>query len=266
MPVFRRRETRQLPEERMLYELKDTSSAEMMFRGWNESMIQSCLQGVMGRILVTDPVCPVSAAAEISCFVFLAGRPNRELALLRHAGFTILVPRDEAWSALIEEAQPEAKRVTRYAIRKDTVFDPDHLTKLVSAIPAGYEIRPIDSELYDLCLQSPVTADFVSSFESKESFLRLGRGMVIVKDGGIVSGASSFSRYREGIEIEVDTVESERRRHLASAAAAALILRCLDEGLYPSWDAMNMASVRLAESLGYVFDREYTAYEITAGS
>ena len=55
----------------------------------------------------------------------------------------------------------------------------------------------------------------------------------------------------------------ERRKGLAAAACAALILRCLDEGLYPSWDAQNMNSVHLAEKLGYELDHEYTAYEVT---
>ena len=85
--------------------------------------------------------------------------------------------------------------------------------------------------------------------------------MVILKDGSIVSGASSYSRYLEGIEIEVDTVESERRKHLATIVCSALILRCLKEGMYPSWDAQNMDSVHLAEKLGYEFDHEYTVYE-----
>ncbi|MBP3806984.1 MAG: GNAT family N-acetyltransferase [Eubacterium sp.] len=65
------------------------------------------------------------------------------------------------------------------------------------------------------------------------------------------------------MEIEVDTVEEEHRKGLATIASAALILRCLDEGLYPSWDAQNMKSVRLAEKLGYEFDHEYTAYEVS---
>ena len=42
--------------------------------------------------------------------------------------------------------------------------------------------------------------------------------MVICRDGAIVSGASSYTAYKEGIEIEVDTLESERRKHLASVA------------------------------------------------
>ena len=130
-------------------------------------------------------------------------------------------------------------------------------------LPDGYELKEIDAELYDKCLENPATADFVSSFESKEAYLRDGRGIVVVKKGKIVSGASSYTRYREGIEIEVDTVEEERRKHLALIACSALILRCLEEGLYPSWDAQNMVSVRLAEKLGYQFDHEYTAYEVT---
>ena len=82
------------------------------------------------------------------------------------------------------------------------------------------------------------------------------------EDCRIVAGASSFSRYKEGIEIEVDTVPEERRNGFATIACAALILRCLREGLYPSWDAQNMNSVHLSEKLGYEFDHEYVAYEV----
>ena len=41
-----------------------------------------------------------------------------------------------------------------------------------------------------------------------------------------------------------------------------MILSCLDEGLYPSWDAANWLSVMLAEKLGYKFDREYFVYVV----
>ncbi len=97
-------------------------------------------------------------------------------------------------------------------------------------------------------MEDSVTRDFVSSFADKQQYLDLGRGVVILKDGIIVSGASSYTRYNEGIEIEVDTVESERRNRLATIACSALILRCLKENLYPSWDAHDMNSVHLAEN------------------
>ena len=49
---------------------------------------------------------------------------------------------------------------------------------------------------------------------------------------------------------------------LDAGVAAKLILSCLDEGLYPAWDAANMASVHLAEKLGYEFSREYCCFGI----
>lgn len=81
-------------------------------------------------------------------------------------------------------------------------------------LPAGYELRKIDADIYEQCLESPATEDFVSAFGSREKYLRLGRGMVILKDGKIVSGASSYTCYNEGIEIEVDTMKPKEESTL----------------------------------------------------
>ena len=176
--------------------------------------------------------------------------------------FAVLTPQNEAWDRLIGQQLPEARHVTRYAMRKDTGFDRKKLRALASQLPAGYLLRRIDGALYTQCLADPATADFVSAFDSRAHYLEYGCGVVILKGGRIVSGASSYRRYRQGIEIEVDTIEPERRRHLAQTACAGLILLCLDEGLYPSWDAQNPGSVRLAETLGYEVSHAYPAYEL----
>lgn len=246
----------------MLYELQDTDKVKPLFAGWNETLIYSCIQKVMGKIFVTDLDNPQSAFAFVGCFGFFAGEPDKELVLNKPGGFVILTPQNEEWAGLIEECFPTAKRVTRYAIKKDTKFNQKALQKNVAMLPDGYELKKIDEEIYDRCLENPVTADFVSCFDNKEHFLKMGRGMVILKNGEIVAGASSYTRYLEGIEIEVDTVEQERRKHLATIVCSALILSCLEEGLYPSWDAQNRNSVRLAEKLGYEFDHEYVVYEV----
>ena len=248
----------------MVYELHDTSKAAHLFGGWQETLIWSCLENVMGAVYVTDLETPKAAFAFVGCFGFYAGEPDEELLRYKPAGFVILTPQNKAWADLIERFYPDAKKVTRYAIKKDTRFDADALKENLNLLPSGYEIKEIDAELYDRCLENPVTADFVSSFATKEKYLEDGRGVVILKDGQIVSGASSYTRYKEGIEIEVDTAEPERRKNLALIACSALILRCLSEGLYPSWDAQNMGSVHLAEKLGYEFDHTYTAYEVSS--
>ena len=77
-----------------------------------------------------------------------------------------------------------------------------------------------------------------------------------------MSGASSYTVYQEGIEIEIGTRQDYRRKGLASVCGARLILECMERGLYPSWDAQNLWSVKLAEKLGYHFDRAYPAYEV----
>ncbi len=248
----------------MVYELKDRAKAASLFAGMEDSLIASCLQGRMdSRIYVTDPEHPRSALAHLADFAFLAGEPARALVIEgKPRGFVILVPQNEAWAKLIEDCFPGVERWTRYAIRKDTTFDRKHLEKLASSLPAGYELKPIDGDLYDRCLAEPLFTDGVCHFGSKAAYLEQGRGFVVVKDGAPVSMASSYTVYREGIEIEVDTLEGERRKGLATAVAAALILSCLHDGLYPSWDAANMDSVRLAEKLGYAFSHEYCCYGI----
>lgn len=246
----------------MIYELKDTKKAEKIFDGWQETMIDSCIKQVMGKIFVTDLKHPKSACAFLGCFAFYSGVPDRELVKNKPEGFVIMVPQNEAWEMLIEECFPAARKVVRYAIKKNTTFDKEKLTGMLKLLPEGYVIRKIDGEIYDECLLNPETADFVSAFPDKEHYLKNGRGIVILKEDQIVSGASSYTRYRQGIEIEVDTIETERRKHLATVACAALILACIEEDLYPSWDAQNMNSVHLAEKLGYEYSHEYTAYEV----
>ena len=245
----------------MVYELENTSKAEHLFAGNDDSMVRSCLQGMMGgKIYVTDQAAPKSAMAFLAEFAFFAGEPDRELASFKPRGVVGLVPPDDRWSALIEECWPDVPPVTRYAIKKDTKFDRNKLETIVASLPAEYKLRRIDGDLYDACLGNEEFEDNVIHFASKDEFLALGRGFAILKDDVIVSAASSYTVYREGIEIQIDTEEKYRRKGLASVAGAALVISCLDDGLYPSWDAANMASVHLAEKLGYEFSREYPTY------
>ncbi|MDO4460328.1 MAG: GNAT family N-acetyltransferase [Clostridia bacterium] len=248
----------------MAYILEDTKKVESLFEGWEETLIYSCLQKVMGKIYVDNLEEPESACAKIGDLAFFAGKPDENLIKESINRFTIIVPQSDLWNVSIEKVFPEAKKSVRYAIKKNTVFDKEKLKAFASNIPDGYELSEINGEVYDKCFGNPVTEDFVSCFGSKENYLKLGRGVVLLKDGKIVAGASSYTRYNEGIEIEVDTEPEYRQKGLATIASAKLILNCLEEGLYPSWDAANMTSVRLAEKLGYEFSHEYTMYEVNS--
>lgn len=234
--------------------------AKSLFSGWNETMIASCLKGVMGRAYVADD----AAAAYLGDLSFYAGTPSEELLRFKpnqDSHFVIMVPGSKAWEPVLEEIYGEkAKKVTRYAIRKDTIFDRIHLEEIKARLSEGYTMEPLGEDVYSYCRENEWCRDWVSQFESYEDFHHRGLGMVIKKDGVPVSGASSYSVYNGGIEIQIDTHTDYRRQGLAAAAAAALILECLDRNLYPSWDAASLWSVALAEKLGYQFDHEYDAY------
>ena len=234
--------------------------AKFLFSGWNETLIASCLQGVMGRAYVAGD----AAAAYLGDLSFYAGTPSEELLRFKpnpESTFVIMVPGSEAWEPLLEEIYGEkAKKVTRYAIRKDTVFDRTHLEEIKARLSEGYTMEPLGEDVYSYCQENEWCRDWVSQFEFYEDYHRRGLGMVIKKDGVPISGASSYSVYNGGIEIQIDTHTDYRRQGLAAAAAAALILECLDRNLYPSWDAASLWSVALAEKLGYQFDHEYDAY------
>lgn len=252
----------------MVYEIDDTKKVEQLFSNWNDTLIWSCLENVMGNIYVDSLEKPTSAMAILADFCFLTGQPNEELVLHKPEGhdsdFVIMVPENAKWEELIVKCYgSKAKKITRYAIKKDpNVFDREKLQEVVGSLSPEYSLKMIDEDIFNLCKESDWSRDFVSQYKDYEMYRKMGLGAVIFKDGDLTSGASSYTSYKGGIEIEVDTKEGYRRRGLAYVCCAKLILECLDRGLYPSWDAQNKWSVALAEKLGYEFDHEYTAYEI----
>lgn len=238
-----------------------------LFAGWNETMIWSYLTGCMGWAFA--PAGQQAACAQIltADFCFFAGQPSPELAAHRppQAGeFAILVPQNEAWARCIEAAWAgRAQRRTRYAFYKESAgFDPAALAAM-AVPPAPYGLKPIEQAEYEQIMASDWgAADLCGQFADYADYQRRGIGRAILLNGRVVAGASSYTVYKGGIEIEIDTHPAHRRRGLARACGAALILACLEQGLYPSWDAHNPASAALAQSLGYRFEKEYPVYEV----
>lgn len=238
-----------------------------LFAGWQETLIWSCLDGTMGDVYVTDTENPVSVMAILGDFCFFAGVPDSELAELNieeRPEFLIMVPQNEGWENLIEQIYSDkAKKTSRYAIKKEPdIFDYAKLQAAVDSLDPAYSMKLIDEDLYNYCRSNDWSWFFVSQYPDYETYEKLGLGVVILKDGEPVSGVSSYTSYRGGIEIEIDTKKEYTRKGLAYACAARLILECRKRGLYPSWDAQNKWSLALAEKLGYHFDHEYTAYEV----
>ncbi len=231
-----------------------------LFEGWEETMIWSCLQGIMGSLTWN----PEQTAGMIvnRDFTFLAGRPDRWL--LERAPGPILTPRSEDWSPLIEDFHgTRAVKETRYAIRKEPgVFDRRRLEAFVASLPPEYELRLIDEAMVPVLLAQEWSRDFCAAFSGPADCCARGVGVAALREGVPVAGAGSYIIYQGGIEVEIDTRIDHRRKGLATACGARLILECLDRGLYPGWDAIDLRSVALAEKLGYHRGEPYGVYWI----
>lgn len=243
----------------------DMERIAALFEGWDEALIWSCLQGCMGYALADREEDPTAAQIVVGDLCFFAGKPNA--ALIARAGAPILTPRAEDWHAVIESVWgARVERTLRYAIKKEPdAFDPARLAGFAGALPEGYTLQLFDRELYDAAIAEDWSRDFCSLFAGYDDFAMRGVGVGALYEGGLVSGASSYGVYDGGIEIQIDTHPAHRRKGLASACGARLILECLARGLYPSWDAHDLRSVALAEKLGYHLDHPYTVYALKDG-
>lgn len=237
-----------------------------IFENWNETIIWSCLQGVMGEVHTNST--EDAAMALLGDFIFYAGNLSEELIRFKPESckqdFIIMVPKNDEWAELIEKYHGDkAKKVIRYAMKKESdIFDIAKLEQAVLSLPEGFELKLIEESEYNMCRSNAWANDLVSQYKDYAMYKKSGLGAVALKDGELVAGASSYSTYDKGIEIEIDTREDHRRKGLAYACGAKLILECLKKNIYPSWDAQNKLSVALAKKLGYHFSHEYVAYEV----
>ncbi len=210
-----------------------------LFDGWNETLIWSCLQSHMGEAWADNVETPASAQIVVGDFCFFAGVPNAALVGNIPTAFPseiiLMIPRDEAWGKLIEQTYPNRfEKTLRYSIKKEPdIFDRAALQAYAEALPPGFSLSMMDETLYHKAKAEPWSQDLCSQFPTWAAFEAHGLGVMALFGDTPVSGAASYTVYDKGIEIEVDTKPEFRRRGLALACAAKLILVCLGEWALP---------------------------------
>lgn len=256
----------------MIYQANDDvrKSLVPMFEGIDSTIVQSYLQGHMGTAYVDDLENPTVAQIIVGVFVFYAGNPDTGAAeemLNNLPDYNLIIVDSDDWKKRIESVHSSRfEKFPRYRFEKDPGhLNRAHMQNLLSSIPEDYEIKKVDRDIAASASFNELSEDFVSQFDSIDDFLERGIGYAVLFEGKVVSAATSFSIYDDGLEIEIGTDPEYRRKGLAAITASALILDCLDNGLYPSWDAANAESAGLAKKLGYIFKETYDTYFIDTG-
>lgn len=237
----------------------------------HEVLVRAAMEGSMGRVWVPQLEFSSYCLIRVGDFTYVRGLPpkgERSLELKTQiydsCMGTMITPQNELWADWIEEEFPgQYRMVSRYAMKKDEYhFDKASLKHNMAVIPEGIRIKKMDARLYHLALKEEWSEDFCSNFESEEQFLKEGMGYVALKGRELISGCSAYGYSAGKMEIQVATKVEYRRQGLGLACSSAFVLECMERGLIPNWDAMNLHSVGVAEQLGYVFDKEYQVYEL----
>lgn len=230
---------------------------------WNY-LPQAILEGSHGDVLVDNPEDAKVAFLVLPRLQLMilggdAEQPGMVRLLKELPHPTALMFAAPGWQELVEETlEGRLIRITRYAFTSEKL-ERGHLQSLRDTLPEGFRLAQMNLALAKQLKQEQgeFSEDHLVNFDSAEDFLRRGFGFCILQGEQIVCAATTFAVCSKGIEIQINTREQQRRKGLASAAAAALILHSLERGLDPNWDAASPISARLAEKLGYIPQGEY---------
>jgi hypothetical protein len=225
-------------------------------------MLDSVLEGVLGEAFVDDPKVPRVARLALDDFHCVAGDPGRRGAadMLESvpAGDHLAIP--ENWKPRLLQTRA-AEPYDRFAFSAPANWDRGRIAELKRSLAQGFELVRVGAGTVEAF--EGLAGSLVRNFGSPAAFLERGAGFAILaSDGAIVAGCSSYAISSHSLEFEIQTRRDHQRRGLALVTGAAMVEYCLDAGLEPCWDAAHAGSALLAERLGFVGRRRYTAYKV----
>lgn len=243
----------------------DRSKVRPLFEVYKRAVgiILPAIDQARGFLWVDSLESPTVAKLQLSVLNAFAGDSScvtaRELVKMfepMQVGFV----HDDSWTQLFKEIWGEHLGVQPRTFFSPKSLDIDYLKNLRLQVPPGYSIERMDLETIRT-LDKRKAMHIPMFFGSSEEFYNMGIAFCVKSEGKVVSMASTFTPYTDQFEIQVDTLdEAHRRKGLATAVSAALIIYALENGLTPHWDAANEASVQLALKLGYTDPDCWEAY------
>ncbi len=219
--------------------------------------IDCVIEGQMGQAYADDPQRPTAWRITIGPFWYFAGDvdgPGGRALLAEFPPYNLLMPSPPAWTDAARQTWGDRLVVfPRYSFDAAGLSEA-HLSAMLDASPHRDRVARADEAL----LARPDNYVALDDFDSAADFLARGVGYTMLEDDKLVGAAYASLVCSRGVEVSLFVDEPYRRRGIATALSAALLLECVRRGLRPNWDAANLESCALAEKLGY---RPLGAYE-----
>ncbi len=222
--------------------------------------IECVLEGQMGKAYVDDVGNPSAYKIMVGPFFYFAGDAFGEggLVMLKEVKpYDLFMSSSAGW---VEESRKlYGERLVafdRYSFSSENL-SLENLQQLCQS--PIHNIKQMDTALLEKVWGQEHFVD-ISDFDSPSDFMERGIGYYAEKNGEVIGAAYSSLVCNQGIEVSVFVSEDHRRRGIATALAAQLIKRCLENNMDAHWDAANPESCKLAEKLGYIPTGKYQAY------
>lgn len=243
------------------------SKACEMLGIYNDTVVNTICENIAGQMWVDDENNPKVVLGKYKSYHYLNGLPqkvdNLTDILFDECNQPVLIANNNSWVEFLD-ADVNAKHTERYRLLTPQKFDEETLKGYFEKINnfPQFELRIMNDEDYDAYDPTGWEHNMRGCFKSKEDFLEKSCGVVIVHDGKIISGCSAYTYYSKGVEVQIETLEEYRGMGLGMIVGARYIYECQKRGIVPNWDAAHMQSAKMAQKLGFVFDRRYDAFEL----
>lgn len=131
----------------------------------------------------------------------------------------------------------------------------------VLELPMEYELKEMNKELLVKIHGTIVPSLF---WKQNNEFLKKGKGYCISCGDDIVSWAFSAAVSTKEIDIGIETNPNYKKKGLGMIVASKMIQYTLEQGKNPVWAChyKNIASEKMAESLGFVKEDECTIIKV----
>lgn len=179
------------------------------------------------------------------------------LASLKQERFTLFVYTQQ-WQQAIENCM---RNPFRKMERLSYKFDLELYQERELYENAQYEIKPFN-RIHISRSEEFHEAYFTEYWDSVDCFLKSGIGFCILDEDILISEVVSIFKSAQYAEMDIATHINYRGKGLAIHIAEHFINTCLESNIEPRWDCdlKNVASMRLAERLGFTKSIMYKVY------
>jgi RimJ/RimL family protein N-acetyltransferase len=140
-------------------------------------------------------------------------------------------------------------------------FNPNQYSSEQWQIPNEFTVKRIDENTIKNSLEFN-QAYYEEYWGSVSNFLTNGFGYCVLHNETVASECTSIFVGNTMAEVDIATQEGYRGNGFAFITAKAFIDHCLKHDFIPRWDCdvHNLASIKLAEKLGFNYPTEYSVF------